>query len=217
MKRLLLTLVAFASFFNVFSQNYIEPFLEFRTNKSIEKTNNPAVILHQIYTGIQLSKIKSHRFEYAFQLGFGLPISHKRADSSFTLNTNLPVYMKANKTISVFSTSIYYVQKYLLVDVKEKDKLNFLINTGFTYRNLKITYDYDKTNYTILNPDKTQSLLGVSVGMGFQYTHIIKNNRLFIQAYMDFPLIRPKTNYPGVLKTIVPLTTAIGYSLKQKK
>jgi hypothetical protein len=205
--------------FTAYSQTYIEPFLGYRANQSTKLNDNPAVTLKQIYTGIQLSKLKRDTYEYAFQLSIGIPIAEKGSDSSFTLNTNLPLYASANKTIKVFSIFSYFIQKYKLIGFKNNDKINVLVNTGLAYRSIKVSYNTDKNNYVILNPDKTQNVFGASLGFGFQYTHSFKKNRFFIQADIDFPLIRQKNKYFTSFKTLVPLTVIAGYSfeIKNKK
>lgn len=205
--------------FTAYPQTYIEPFLGFRANKSTEDNNKPYIILQQIYTGIQLSKLKRHNYEYAFQLSVGIPIAKKGFDSSFTLNTNFPLYAPANKTIKVNAISTYFIQKYKLIDFKSNDDINLLLNTGLVFRQIKVTYNNDKNNYIILNPDKTKMVFGGSLGFGFQYTHTYKKNRFFIQADIDFPIITKKDKYVNSFKTLFPLTILAGYSfeIKNKK
>ncbi len=152
--------------FTAYSQTYVEPFLGYRANKSTQVNNNPYVILQQIYTGIQLSKLKRHNYEYAFQLSIGIPIAKMGSDSSFTLNTNLPIYATANKTIKAYAVSAYFIQKYKLIDFKSNDDINLLLNTGLVFRQIKVAYNNDKNNYIILNPDKTKTVFGASLGFG---------------------------------------------------
>jgi hypothetical protein len=193
---------------------YIEPFLGYKINMSSKVGENTSVVLHQIYTGVQLSRAKRENYEYACQLSIGIPIAKKYFDSSFTLNTSLPLYAPANKMVKAFSVSTSFIQKLKLFYLTKNDKVNLLINTGLTFQNLKVSYGNDKNNYVILNPDKTQNSFGVSVGLGLQCIHTLKKGRVFIQSDANLPILTKRNKYPTLLKALYPFTISTGYSFE---
>ena len=223
MKKFILLFILYFINFTTYAQKYIEPIVAYRI--SLKDVNNISMdqkaitALKQIHTIIQLATKKSKKYEHAFQLNIGIPINTNFIDSSFTTNPALPLYKSANKTLSSFSVFSSFIPNYKIISFTKKDRLNFFGVIGIGFQKINVSYDNDINNYTILNPDKTISLVGVQFGFGFQYIHSFAKGRIFLQSQLDFPILTKRNKYPTPLKSLLPTGIALGYSfeLKNKK
>lgn len=195
---------------NCFSQIYIEPISGYQSDIA---NHQP---FHQINSGVQVSFKRSRKYELIarIQKSWGLP-SHS-ADSSFTLNSALPLYEPANKTILPEAWYVSLDHRFILKSKNDINQFSILLLAGFSEQIFKVNYKYDKVDYTILNPDQTQRGGGLSVGAGFEYMRLLKNDRLFFRLTLDAPLMG-KAAYPSSFSFMSLLAFNAGYSFLIKK
>lgn len=199
----------------VFSQKFIEPVVGIVTNKKV--SNGIEVNLKQITVALQICNAHKKKYENGFKLDVGLPITFKGNDISYTLNPALPLNKTADKSVKKTSVSLTFFQNFKLFSITKNDNFSFLLNTGASYHKINVKYDYDKTNYVVLNPDKTFQQSGIYLGMGFQYLYALKQGRIFLQSVLNFPLITKKNNYPTSYKGLFSPTINVGYSIPLNK
>ncbi len=195
---------------NCFSQTYIEPLSGYQSDIANHGK------FHQINSGIQLSFKKSSRYELIarIQKSWGLP--YHSVDSSFTANSTLPLYEPANKTIISEAWYLSLDHRFILKSKGKNHQFSILLLTGISGQIFKVNYKYDKVDYAILNPDQTQKTGGVSIGTGFEYMRLFKNDRLFFRLTIDAPLMGEIT-YPSSFKPMSLLAFNAGYSFLIKK
>jgi hypothetical protein len=217
LKKIFAFTIPFFITLTAYTQKYLQPFVGYRAYINGQPKNDNRPTLRQLNFGVQLLKERKENYENGFRLIIALPFSNNTVyDSSYTLNPNLPVIAFAKKTVQVYSLSASFIQKYLLFNIKQKNELGILVHTGFAYQKVKVSYDYDKKNYVILNPDKTINGYGVLLGFGLQYARFIKSNKFFVESMLDLPIVTSKNKYPSPLKIIFPVGFNIGYSIALK-
>jgi hypothetical protein len=200
-----------------YTQKQVEPFVGYRAYENGQTKDDTRPTLHQLNFGIQLLKTKKDYRENGFRLNIALPFANNSVyDSSYTLNPNLPLTAVAKKTVGVYSFSISFYQKYLLLKLKKKNEISMFVHSGLAFQKLKVSYDYDKKNYVILNPVKTINSFGILLGFGLRYSRTIKTNKIFIESVTDIPIITSRNKYPSPLKVIFPVGLNIGYSIAIK-
>lgn len=195
----------------VVAQIYIEPILGYQVD-----INNHSRFT-QFNTGVQATFNKGKNYELVFRIQKSLGISYRSMDSSFTANPSLPLYSVANKTIIPGVCYFSIDHRFKLNRNKNKNQFSFLLLTGLTAQKITVTYQYDKENYTILNPDLTQKWTNLFVGAGIEYMRLIKENRLFIQLTISSPAAGSKIKYPSSFSFMAPLAFNAGYSILIKK
>ena len=198
-----------------FSQKFIEPVLGLVSNTKV--SDGIEVNLKQITVALQICNTHKKTYENGFKLDVGLPIAFKSNDISFTLNPALPLNKTAIKSVKKTSISLTFFQNFKLFSITKKDKFSFLLNSGVSFHKISVSYDYDKINYVVLNPDKTFQQSGVYLGTGFQYLYALKQGRIFLQSVLNFPLITKKNNYPTSYKGLFSPTINVGYSITLNK
>jgi hypothetical protein len=193
------------------AQQYFEPILGYQVDP------NYSGRFQQINTGAQIAFRKSRMYEFIIRLqkSWGLP--YHSADSSFTTNPALPLYSPTYKTINPGTWYLTIDHRFILGSKGKNHQFSILLQTGLSYENLKVTYQYDKNDYIILNPDKTQKGLNLSIGTGFEYMRKFKDNRLFLRLTVDGPLTGRNPNYPSSFNYMSPIAFNAGYSLLLKK
>jgi hypothetical protein len=216
-KKLFTFLITYAFIFSAYSQSCFESFLGYRANENGQTKDDTRPTLRQIHFGANYITPKKNNYENGYRINIALPFANNFVfDSSYTLNTNLPLNAPAKKTVQVYSFSASFIRKYLLFRVRKKNELNFLVNAGIAYQKIKVSYEYDKKNYLILNPVKTINSFGILLGFGLRYARVIKGNKIFIESVTDIPILTSKNKYPSPLKIIFPVGFNIGYSIALK-
>ena len=193
------------------AQSFIEPVIGYQ----IDLNNDNR--FKQITSALQLSLKQNRRFELLFQLQKTWPNRVSGNDSSFTLNPALPLYANAGKTIRASAMSITTGVRISLLGVKTKNIFSFIVYTGINFQRFAVRYQYDKNNYTILNPDKTLNTAGFFLSGGIEYLRLLKNGRLFFQLSVATPPARKDFNYPSSFVFMAPLSFNTGYSIPIKK
>jgi hypothetical protein len=153
----------------------------------------------------------------SFQLQKSWPLPYVSNDSSFSTNPTLPVYASAKKILRPSATSFAVGHRLKVVGKKSVNIFSLIAYTGLTAQKINVNYTYDKNNYTILNPDKTQKRISVFLSAGAEYMHLLKNSRFFIQLIFSTPPIAKKINYPSSFNFLAPLSFNAGYSIQLKK
>ena len=197
---------------NCFAQLYIAPVAGYQ----LDVANNKS--FHQINTGIQISMKMSRRYEMILRIQTCLSKEYHYSDSSFTPDPLLPLYEPAYKNIDPQLWYFSFDQRFILNPKNKKQLFSFLLRTGFNSQVLMVSYQYDKTHYVILNPDRTLKASNFFIGAGIEYMRLFKDNRLFVQLAIDSPPAYQGKQYPSSFSFIAPLSLNIGYSfLLQKK
>ena len=192
------------------AQFYIEPIVGYQLDLN---SNNK---FKQLNTAVQFSFRKNRHYELTVLLqktGFSKYVS---GDSSFTLNPALPLYANAAKTIRPSSFSVAVGHRFTIVGGKTNNIFSFILYSGLNVQRFAVAYKYDKSNYTILNPDKTITLAGIYLSGGFEYMRKLKNGRFFTQLVVASPPAR-KIKYPSSFGLMAPLSLNAGYSIFIKK
>jgi hypothetical protein len=210
MKRTLPLLLIIITLFpkSSFSQIFIEPFAGYQTDMNNAKTK-------LLNTGLQFA-IKMKKYEFLLQLQKNWPRSFNYVDSSYTTNTSLPLNAPAQKTIRPSSFSFAIGHRIKIAGRKSKNSLFVKIYSGLMYQKIAVGYQYDKTNYILLNPDKTEEKTGFFVSGGLEYMRQFSFGRLFF----DLNFSSPPTgnfNYNESYNLMAPLSLSIGYSIKLSK
>lgn len=214
MKRFILSCLLISV--SIFSEGqfYIEPFAGFRYD-----LNNSNPHYKQINTGFHFCFNGKRSYEPVIQFQYSWPIAYKSGDSAFSLNPALPLSINVPKKIAPYSFSFSFINRFVIVGKGKTNSVYLTLNLGATYQLMKVTYRYNKNNYTILNPDKTLKLWGPNFGIGALYMHAVKNGRLFVQADVTTPTLGAKEAYPSSFKFLSPMSINFGYSfmIKNKK
>jgi hypothetical protein len=208
MKSAILFLLLFACS-SAKAQWYIEPVAGWQVDI------NNRIHFKQLSTAVNFCNKISGRYEIIFQLQKSWPLAYQGADTAFTTNTTLPLHTTAEKTISPASFSLGMGQRFKVVG----DGSNFLLATlytGLLTQQVKVIYNYDKNNYTILNPDQTQTRTGLYIGCGTAYIRQFNKGRLLLQLGYSF-LLQSKIYYPGSFNFLTPLSIEAGYSIPLTK
>jgi hypothetical protein len=193
------------------AQFYIEPVIGYQ----IDLNNKNR--FEQINSAVQCSFKKSKNYEFVLQLQKSWPLPFFSNDSSFSQNPALPVYANAKKTIRPAS-SLFAIGHRITVTGKNSSNIFLVVlYTGITSQKIQVSYQYDKSNYTILNPDQTQERVGIIFSGGLEYMRLLKNGRLFIQLNFVTEPVGKKIKYPSSFDFIAPLSLNAGYSIPIKK
>ena len=169
-----------------------------------------------INTGVQFSFKKSRQYELIALLhkSWGLPV--KSVDAAYSANPAMPLMMNAAKTIKPAAVSIAIGHRITLAGKKSAHKLSALLFTGITFQRTSVNYQYDKVNYTILNPDRTLNRSGFYIAGGAEYMRQLKNARAFIQVIITTPPSGKESLYPATFKAMATLGIYAGYSIPLK-
>lgn len=91
-----------------------------------------------------------------------------------------------------------------------------IVYAGFTAQKIAVSYNYDKNNYTILNPDQTQKRISSVISGGVEYMRLLKNGRLFAQLIAASEPVGKKIKSPSTFDFMAPLSFNVGYSIPLK-
>jgi hypothetical protein len=211
MKKVLPLLIALGLFAGkVSAQIYVEPVIGYQ----LDMNNNGFKL---VSSAVQLALQKSRRYELIFLLQKSWPLAITSNDSAFTANSSLPVYTAAEKTILPGSFAVSIGHRFVLAGANGLNRFSLLVNTGLTAQKIKVRYRYDKSNYTILNPDQTQNRFSVFISGGVEYMRLLKSGRIFFQTVVSSPPAGKPIKYPSTFKFMAPLNFNIGYSILIKK
>lgn len=211
MRRLLLLLLPLALASKTsFSQVYLEPFAGYQNDINNKNFN-------LLNTGLQLTFKKGRRYELMVQVQKSWSFSNHSYDSSFTANPGLPLYAPAAKKLNPYTITAAIGNRIKLTGGRSNNSLFVKIYTGFTYQRIAVSYQYDKANYTILNPDQSVSEGGLYLSGGLEYMRQLKTGRLFCEVNISTPPLTGKLNYPYSFNLLAPLSFNIGYSIPLKK
>ncbi len=193
-----------------FAQVYIEPFAGYQkdlNNKNFQLLN----------TGVQLAYKKGRRYEMILQLQKSWPFGRHSTDSSFTLHPNLPLYSAAAKQIRPWAITAAFGNRFKILGIHSKNGVYAKVFAGFVYQRISVNYQYDKTNYIVLNPDKTLQAAGVFLSGGLEYMRQLPKGRLFGEINFSTPPATGKLDYPYSFNLMAPFSINIGYSIVLKK
>jgi hypothetical protein len=205
-----LLLVINLSAFNCIAQFYIEPVIGYQIDMNQSG-------FKQINSAVQFTFKKSSGYEFILLVQKSWALSHVSNDSAFTANPSLPLYTDAQKTILPGSFSFSAGHRIVLAGKNSVNKLSLLVNTGLTAQQIKVSYRYDKNNYTLLNPDETQKRLSVFISGGVEYMRLLKTGRLFFQINVSSPPAGRAFKYPSSFQLMAPINLSAGYSIPIKK
>ncbi|MEO5685462.1 MAG: hypothetical protein ABIQ88_22640 [Chitinophagaceae bacterium] len=194
-----------------FSQTFLEPFAGYQVGLNNQKNNS-------VNSGLQLAFKRNSSIEFLLQLqkSWPLPSGSNAPDSSFTLNTSLPLYAPAEKKLRSSSLLLAAGCRFVLAGKQSNNKLLATTYLGIKYQKTAVSYQYDKTNYTILNPDQTLSRTGLFVSAGLAYMRQLKTSRLLVELNVASPSAG-SNKYPSSFKLTGQLSCNIGYSIQLSK
>jgi len=206
MNKLIALLPGILFFYTCDAQFYVEPIVGF------QKDLNKGSKLNQINSAINVSWKVGRTLELNVQVQRSWPITYKSSDAAFTTNPALPVSVAANKTISPSALSLLVGQRTKILGRATNNSLFFVFYLGVSNQKIKVDYSYDKTNYTILNPDKSVNETGLYLSGGLEYMRNLKFGRIFTQLLAG-GFIHKDINYPNSFTFLVPLSFNVGYSI----
>jgi hypothetical protein len=196
--------------FTCSAQLYIEPV----TGYQLDMNHSG---FKQINSAIQFSFKQSSHYEFILLVQKSWPLSFISYDSSFTANPSLPLYTPAQKMIQPGSFAVSVGHRFVVAGSRSPNKFSLLLNTGITAQQIKVSYQYDKNNYAVINPDKTQRRTSVFISAGAEYMRMMKNGRLFFQMNVCSPPAGRQIKYPSSFTFMAPLNLNAGYSIPIKK
>lgn len=194
---------------NCAAQFYIEPVAGFQLD-----VNNPNSF-KQVNTAVQSAFRKSRHYEIILLLQKTWPVTYTSQDSAFSTNPALPVYAHAKKTICAASFSLAVGHRLTIIGGKTNGVFSVLLYSGLNIQRFAVAYQYDKTNYTILNPDRTLNIDGFFISGGLEYLRLLKKGRLFTQLIVATPPAR-QLKYPASFGLMAPFSLNAGYSIMIK-
>ncbi|HVM86717.1 MAG TPA: hypothetical protein VMT76_00920 [Puia sp.] len=204
----LIIMIAILAPFISLSQFYVEPFAGYQKDMNNYKSSF-------FNSGVQ-AVFKMRKYELLLQLQKNFPGSWNAVDSAFTLNTSLPLYAPAQKNISISFFSVAFGNRFRIVGKDTGACLVVKLYTGLMFQKISVKYEYDKNDYTVLNPDQSQNADGIFVSAGLEYMWQFKKSRFFADLNFSTP---PWENlrYPSSYNLMAPLSFNIGYSFMISK
>ena len=213
MKKLIALFLVFHIFLQFsFAQFYIEPTTGYKFSTG---TTEPK--FKMLNTGFQLAWKYTSHYELLLQLQYSWPISSNAVDSAFTLNPSLPINILVPFAVKPSISSIAIGHRFKITTNKSPDILSILLYTGVAFQQIKVSYQYNKSDYILLNPLQTQQRIGLFLSTGLEYMRQLENGRVFFQALIATPSSgRNKPPPPSLaFKAIISLNA--GYSIMLKK
>lgn len=210
MNKIIALLLGILFFCHCDAQFYVEPIVGYQQDL------NKGSRLRQINSAINVSWKLGRSFELILQGQRSWPIAYRYSDAAFTTNPALPVSVDAIKIISPSALSLLVGQRLKLAGRASNNSLFFTCYLGVSNQQIKVDYSYDKTNYTILNPDKTVKETGFYASGGIEYMRHYKTGRIFTQLLVG-GFVHEDINYPNSFKFLVPFSFNVGYSVPISK
>jgi hypothetical protein len=215
MKQIILFLVFICNYPNIIAQTHLEVFTGYQHDINNRKYN-----FDMINSGVQISWKKNRTYEMLLQLQMGWGIKKNFSEAAYTSSPDFPVQSNAKKIISPAAISFSIGHRFVTTGKNFPGSISVLLYTGLAYQKIKVFYQYDKINYTILNPDRTQEDIGVSFTIGAEYMKQFKNGRGFFQVLTGPQPLLKKIPSNISFNFMAPLSFNAGYSFiikKQKK
>jgi hypothetical protein len=165
---------------------------------------------------VQATLNKNRRYELMIRLQHSIGFSERSTDSTFTANPALPLYSVAYKTMRPGAGYLSFDQRFKFRANRQGHQFSILLLMGINAQRITVNYQYDKVNYTILNPDETQKNVSLYVGTGVEYMRWFKHCRLFLQLTVASPPLAVPW-VPSSFSSMAPLAINAGYSLPLKR
>lgn len=196
------------------AQLYMEPIVGGQIS-----LNNRDKKFFQVNAGVQLAIHKDRFYEMLIRAMASLPISSTGdAAKAYTANPSLPISADVSTSIKPYTYSLALGHRFTINSGKtQKNNVFLVIYTGFVDESIAVHYNYDKSNYTILNPQISIERLSVFASAGFEYIKQLANGRLFANILIATPPIGKKTSNLSNFTFIVPLSVNVGYSIPLSK
>jgi hypothetical protein len=207
MKQMFLLAIAILICNTCFTQTYFDVFTGYQTD-----LNNRNYHFNMINSGVQLRLKKNWHYEMILQLQKSWGVATNSSTAAFTIDPALPLQSAAHRTITPSFASFSLGNKFVITRKHFPGSIGFLVYGGFCYQQLKVKYNSDKINYTVLNPDRTQEGGGIFFSVGMEYLKEIKNGRIFFQVLAS---PQPLMNHVGKdvsFNFMAPLSFNAGYS-----
>jgi hypothetical protein len=208
----IITLVITVILFTVYgtAQVYIEPVIGYQTDLNNKKS------FQQINSAVQLAYKVSKYYGLVVQLQKGWALASTAADFAFSANPALPVTIAAKKTMRPSALSFTIGHRITVAGKNSANIFSVILYSGVTAQKIAVTYEYDKNNYTILNPDQTQKRISGIFSGGVEYMRLLKIGRLFAQFIAASEPVGKKIKYPSSFDFMAPMAFNIGYSIPVK-
>lgn len=210
MKKILLAVLLAVSTHCV-AQIYIEPLAGY----AIDVRNKPS--FHLFNTGLSFSFPTQSFYEFSVGFSNSFGMTRKGSDSAFTTNLSLPAGIRAGKSLQPSGWSLFFNNRFQFYKYGNNNALNFIVLIGIAKQKIAVSYDYNKTDYTILNPETSIEELGLYTGYGFEYVKTFNRNRLIAQLNFSTPPIAGRQPEINSFKLMTPLSFNIGYSFQLSK
>ena len=196
------------------AQLYIEPIVGGQIS-----LNNTDKNFFQVNVGLQLAIHKDRFYEMLIRAMAGLPVSSTiDAAKAYTANPSLPISADVSTSIKPYTYSFALGHRITINSRKtQKNNVFLIIFTGFVNERIAVHYAYDKSNYTILNPQISLGRVSVFASAGLEYMKQLANGRLFANILIATPPIGKKTSNLSTFTFIIPLSVNVGYSIPLSK
>lgn len=208
-------LLIFALFIhvNAQSQNSIEPYIGI----SSDQENNYK--FKQANIGLQLVVLDHKVYNMLFTFQGGLPVNKSTGiDKAYALNSELPLVADAYRETKVSSFSFGFMHRFKVATWQQKNSVSLFVSTNFLHQHIKTDYEYNKTEYTILNPHRNYKKNGFNLNFGVMYAYWLNNgHRLFAQGVVSTPATNKSSDDLHGYKSIAPIALHLGYAIKFKK
>jgi hypothetical protein len=191
------------------AQFYFEPLIGYQIDQSYNGRDGK---FNQFNSAISFIWQCDDKYGVGIQIQRTFPRQYHSIDSSFTANPAFPIYAPAYKTITVKFYSVSIAQHIYIFGWKNQSRINLIVNEGIMNVSMNVSYNYDKTNYTILNPDRTEIMNAAYFTPGVEYVRQLKYGKFFGQVSVT-TVTNAKTGYPNSFKYYKPISLNIGYSI----
>ncbi len=172
---------------------------------------NGYYVLPNFQLAIKFSKV----YSLVFQAQKDFSISDNTySDMAYSLNTSLPAYSPAAKAIQRSIVSVGLGNRLNIAGFSKANKFFIGIYTGIGIQKATVSYSYDKDNYIILNPEKSDDVVGLYLGLGLGYQILAQKNRLLMELRITSQPSSGKSTYPNSYQWVAPLSLHLSYSIK---
>ncbi|MFT3749239.1 MAG: hypothetical protein QM768_13020 [Agriterribacter sp.] len=195
-----------------YSQNTVEPCVGY----SIDLANKPA--FSQANIGLQYPVINHRVYQLLIRVQGGLPLNNQSGiDAAYTPDPALPLSVTAAHKAKWHSAALIIGNRFKLISWAGKNTISPFANAGIAYQKINVVYDnYNKEQYTVLNPHRDLKKFGLCIGGGIQYKRNLGAGAVFLHAeVLSSPVVDSLNNYH--YKLPVPLSINIGYVVEFKK
>ncbi|MBX9784517.1 MAG: hypothetical protein K2X48_14605 [Chitinophagaceae bacterium] len=210
MKKTILTVALFISI-KSFAQTYLEPF----AGISYDLRNKQHFTL--VNTGMAISFKTNSFYEFSAGVIKKWGTNKKSTDSAFTTNISLPVSAIAEKIYQPSAFDLFINNRFTILKSNNINSLNLILLFGISIQRVKVSYNYNKNDYTVLNPEISIAGTGFFAGTGIEYMKQIKKGRLIAQLSVATLPVTKKQPAINSFRLLAPLSLNIGYSIPLSK